>query len=262
MVHLVCLTKTHNENDFRIWYEWYKNLRIDQIHILDNESPVDIKKYIRPTDTYKKIEGWANQWKLFTDILNNNEYGFKDGDYVMFFDDDEFLWYDDSKPLETLLIEHFKMLECLLIPQILMSTKDFLKKRTKNLIESSTYRRNDLSNQGKAIIMYNQTSKYSFMKEQHNERGHVPFINGMRYSDVVGSGCSKTTYGLVDYNAPIRLYHYHIKSLEDWNIKIERGSAANKVQFYDKDITKNIFYGNYNVVDLTILNKAKNMGII
>ena len=69
MIHLVCLTKTHNENDFRIWYEWYKNLRIDQIHILDNESPVDIKKYIRPTDTYKKIEGWANQWKLFTDIL-------------------------------------------------------------------------------------------------------------------------------------------------------------------------------------------------
>ena len=84
----------------------------------------------------------------------------------------------------------------------------------------------------------------------------------MRYSDVVGSDCSKTTYGLVKYNAPVRLYHYHIKSLDDQKHKLARGSAANEIQFYDEDITKNLWYGGYDVIDLTMLNTAKKLGIL
>ena len=130
------------------------------------------------------------------------------------------------------------------------------------LIENSFYRRADLSNQGKCILLYNQGNEYDFTKEEQNERGHVPFINGMRYSDVVGSDCSKTTYGLVKYNAPVRLYHYHIKSLDDWKHKLARGSAANTAQIYDEDITKNKWYGDYSVIDLTMLNTAKKIGLL
>ena len=84
----------------------------------------------------------------------------------------------------------------------------------------------------------------------------------MRYSDVVGSDCSKTTYGLVSYEAPVRLYHYHIKTMDDWKHKLERGSAANTHQIYNEDITKKLWYGGYEVIDLSMLNTAKRLGVL
>lgn len=256
MIHLICLTKSYNEQDFNIWYNWYKKMGVDRIYILNNESTIKFK--LAENDYYERIDGWPNQWQLFTDILNTNIFGFKDDDLVMFFDDDEFLYFDSEETIR----KQFKMLDCVLVPQILMSSKNVTEQRSTSVIEHCYYRRNDLSNQGKCILLYNKNNKYDFTKEENNEKGHVPFINGMRYSDVVGSDCSKTTYGLVDYNAPVRLYHYHIKSLDDWKKKIERGSAACKVQFYDKDIKKDLWYGGYETIDLTVLNKAKQYGII
>ena len=221
-----------------------------------------IDRYVNPPDCYQYLNGWPNQWQLFNDILNKNEYGFKNEDIILFLDDDEFLWFDQKEPLDAVLMKQFRMLDCVLVPQILMSTKALTEQRSNNLIEHSIYRRNDLSNQGKCILLYNERNEYDFTKEEQNERGHVPFINGMRYSDVVGSDCSKTTYGLVGYNAPVRLYHYHIKSMDDWKHKLERGSAANETQFYDEDITKNKWYGGYEVIDLTMMNTAKRIGLI
>lgn len=259
---MICLTKPYNENDFKLWYTWHKALGIDQIHIYHNDSDLKIDKYINLPDTYQFISGWPNQWQLYTDILNKNPHKFETGDLVLFLDDDEFLWYDFSQKLDAVLLKQFKMLDCVLLPQILMSTKNITEQRSVDLIHHSIYRRNDLSNQGKCILLYNKNNKYDFTKEEQNERGHVPFINDMRYSDVVGSDVSKTTYGLVSYDAPLRLYHYHIKSLDDWRHKILRGSAANQEQFYDEDITKNIWYGGYEVIDLTMKNTIKNIGLL
>lgn len=259
---MICLTKPYNENDFKLWYTWHKALGIDQIHIYHNDSDLKIDKYINLPDTYQFISGWPNQWQLYTDILNKNPHKFETGDLVLFLDDDEFLWYDFSQKLDAVLLKQFKMLDCVLLPQILMSTKNITEQRSVDLIHHSIYRRNDLSNQGKCILLYNKNNKYDFTKEEQNERGHVPFINDMRYSDVVGSDVSKTTYGLVSYDAPLRLYHYHIKSMDDWRHKILRGSAANQEQFYDEDITKNIWYGGYEVIDLTMKNTIKNIGLI
>lgn len=259
---MICLTKPYNENDFKLWYTWHKALGIDQIHIYHNDSDLKIDKYINLSDTYQFISGWPNQWQLYTDILNKNPHKFETGDLVLFLDDDEFLWYDFSQKLDAVLLKQFKMLDCVLLPQILMSTKNITEQRSVDLIHHSIYRRNDLSNQGKCILLYNKNNKYDFTKEEQNERGHVPFINDMRYSDVVGSDVSKTTYGLVSYDAPLRLYHYHIKSMDDWRHKILRGSAANQEQFYDEDITKNIWYGGYEVIDLTMKNTIKNIGLL
>ena len=262
MIHLVCLTKPYNDNDFKLWYKWHKALGIDKIHVFHNDSDLRIDRYVNPPDEYQYIHGWPDQWNLFNKILNENTLKFDNQDIVMFLDDDEFLWYDMNLPLDAALMKQFKMLDCVLVPQILLSTKEIGEQRSRSLIENSFYRRADLSNQGKCILLYNKGNEYDFTKEEQNERGHVPFINGMRYSDVVGSDCSKTTYGLVKYNAPVRLYHYHIKSLDDWKHKLARGSAANEVQFYDEDITKNIWYGGYDVIDLTMLNTAKRLGIL
>ncbi len=262
MIHLVCLTKPYNENDFKLWYDWHKALGIDKIHVFKNDSDLKIERFIKKPDTYHEISGWPNQWQLFNDILNHNSLNFAKDDIVLFFDDDEFLWVNDISNIKSLLLSQFKMLNCVLIPQILMSTQKITEQRSVNLIQHSLYRTNDLSNQGKCMLLYDKENEYDFTREENNEKGHVPFINGMRYSDVVGSDCSKTTYGLVSYNAPVRLYHYHIKSLDDWKHKLERGSAACPTQFYDSDITKNKWYGNYCVIDLSMINTAKKMHLV
>lgn len=253
---MVCVTKSYDLNDFELWYNWHCNLGIDKIHIFDNESYVSIYEKIKREDTYTKIDGWPNQWKIYETVLNENIFSFDNNDYVFFIDDDEFIWYDNKKysSLKTELETEFTELDCVLMPQILMSTKHLEKTRKKDLIHNSIYRRNDFSNQGKCIIQYNPEAKYKFTKSRDPEQGHVPWINGIRLSKVVGSGCSKTTYGIVKYDADLRLYHYHIKSLDDWNKKINRGSAAVSHQWYNTDITKNIHYGNYSVVDMTMYN--------
>lgn len=256
MLHLVLLTKSYNQEDFNCWLNYHLKLT-SNIHIIDNESTINVND--SRIKSYTKIEGWPDQYRLYDDILNNNRFDFKDNDYVLFLDDDEYLWYNNEKfdNIEQAITFYFKSLDSLLLPQILMSNKHFCKKRDKILPLFSTFRRNDFSSQGKSIIRFNISAKYKF---KHNlvEQGHVPLINNIRLSDVVsnksGTNTSKTTYGITGYDCDLRLYHYHIKSQEDWDIKFSRGSAAKQEQWYDKDITKNKAFGGYTVQDLTMYN--------
>lgn len=259
--HVICLTKNYNENDFDCFVKYYNSLNV-QLHIIDNGCDFDVTKY--KTASVHKLDGWANQWHLFNDILNNNlyEYDFKNDDYIIFADDDEYFWFDERQYksiTEAITAEFSKTaLDVLMLPQILMSTKHLLPKREENYVMTHYYRRQDYSSQGKCIIRYNENAKYSFSKA-NPEVGHIPYIkyaddSYFRFSKVVGSDESKTTYGITDYNAPLRLYHYHIKSEQDWTIKMQRGSAACKQHPYKEDITKNINYGDYNVFDITMRN--------
>ena len=91
MIHLVCLTKPYNDNDFKLWYKWHKALGIDKIHVFNNDSDLRIDRYVNPPDTYQYIHGWPDQWNLYNKILNENTLGFENQDIVMFLDDDEFL---------------------------------------------------------------------------------------------------------------------------------------------------------------------------
>ncbi len=261
---VVCLTKSYRLDDFICWFNHYKKLGCN-IVIYDNESTVDIKSYvIENGGTYNKINGWPNQWVLFDKILNNNTLNLDIDDFITFLDDDEYLWYDKLTyaSINESIRHYFKQLDSLLVPEILMSSKHLLTTRKGTVIDELYYRRSDYSSQGKAIIRYNPGTKYKF---NHNsfERGHVPKINTIRMSEVVsdvpGNNISKTTYGVTGYECGLRLYHYHIKSKQDWEIKINRGSAATKNDgvkngSYDEDIRKNKKFGNYEVPDFALKN--------
>lgn len=269
-LHIVCLTKSYNRDDFVSWYRWYKNLGVDFIHVFDNESSVEIEDVIEGQDTYEKVVGWPNQWHLFSDILNGNRFKLDDGDYIFFADDDEFVWFDkvNFNDIKSLITQEFEktQLDILMLPQILMSSKKLLPNRTKPYIETNYYRRADLSSQGKALIRYFHDVEYNFSK-RNREVGHIPFYRmrgtteWLRYSKVIGSDISKTTYGLTDYNADLRLYHFHLKSEEDWEMKWKRGSAACQEHPYKEKIEENFYYGNYNVIDASVfleIEKNKN----
>lgn len=276
MFHIVCLTKSYDWNDLYTWFKYHDKMGYC-IHLIDNESNSDISNKIineinKSRHTYELLNGWANQWELFNNILNNNKYNLKENDFITFIDDDEYLWY---KPVKYKNIEDYintQLMEfkynSFLVPQILMSTHELIKERTENYIYSHLYRRNDFATQGKSIIKYSSKYKYDFLIKSGEEFGHVPVIynsseniDKKRYSVVNNSGISNTTYGITDYCSDLRLYHYHIKSIYDWDKKIKRGSAALNYQWYNSDITKNKYYDKYDIIDYTLLETLKILNI-
>lgn len=265
MLHIVCLTKTYRLDDIEAWLQYHSFYGV-MIWLLDNDSMVkqsvmkDIASKYRAD--YTEIHGFADQWHLFSDILNQKtRIKFKEDDLVCFLDDDEYLYCNCSKDnLEETIRSKFRQLDCIMLPEILMSTRKYREKRKETLPVFSTYRRNDYSSQGKAIVWWNSWHTYDYTLHSE-EKGHIPWIDGRRYSEVVGSGVSKTTYGLTPQELseqPIALVHYHVKSQEDWKMKIERGSAANPATeerqngSYDPDIHKDIKFGSYTIQDLTM----------
>lgn len=258
MLHLILLTKTYNIDDYNAWLKYHSKLNC-KIHVINNDSICSLDSSILAT--YEEIHGWPDQYTLYDKIFKENRYNFANDDYVLTIDDDEYLWYDSTRftSIENAIQYYMSNTSfSLLLPQILMSTHHIRKHRDKILPLYALYRRNDLSSQGKAIVQYDFESKYQY-KHNKIEQGHVPFINNLRWSTVVcdkaGVHLSNTTYGETDYQCGLRLYHYHIKSLDDWKIKYERGSAAVKTQWYDKDITKNLAYDHYEIQDLTMYNE-------
>lgn len=300
MKHIVCLTKSYNYADLAVWFGYHSKLGY-RIHLIDNESDSEIscrleRNLVGTTKhTYERLKGWPNQWQLFNDILNGNRYGFQTGDLVAFVDDDEYLWYHLDywklveqyrpefkgkiyEPMEDFVTNQMKrqtdmnLPGCVLIPQILMGTHDFMGigERTEPYVHTHFYRRNDTSSQGKSILRYDPKFCYDFTVRSGDEYGHVPVIwdstkisksHAIRNSLVNGVGVSKTTYGDVDYGACLRLYHYHIKSEMDWRKKISRGSAAIDHQWYASDVHANKYFGGYDTVDFTMLETLKLMGL-
>ncbi len=285
--HIVLLTKSYLDIDFKCWYEYHKKMGFI-IHVFDNESSIEIEKHLKEGDTYHFIKGFPDQYKLYDRLLNgNNIYKlFEEGDIITFIDDDEYIWFrgdfnrkrnlklglktnefsnEDDKMEETLeeyLEKVFNKndISCILMPQILMSSERTLFEREENYVKKLHNRRNDKVTQGKVFIKYSSKNWYNF-NHNKNELGHVPFINGERRSVVNDSGFSETTYAEVDYNAHLRLYHYHIKSLEDWNKKYSRGSAALPEQWYEKSLIKNPYFDLYYFDDYTMKNTFYYFGI-
>lgn len=281
MNHIVVLTKSYRLEDFYWWFTYHKKIGFT-IHVIDNESQCNVKDIVKidgtPEDTYETITGWPNQWQLFDDILNGNRYNFKDGDWVAFIDDDEYIWYyldywkqfekhdPQFKDKEYPTVDQYLNSICtetalpILMPQILMSTPEVTDTRYKSVVEHSVYRRNDTSAQGKVFVRYHSGIEYKFNHDMP-EKGHVPLINGLRRSIVNGVGFSSSTYGGVDPSACLRLYHYHIKSRLDWTMKWNRGSAAVDHQWYNAAIENNKNFGGYITPDFTMLETWRLLGL-
>lgn len=259
-LHIVCLTKSYNKLDFEMWYKYYKSYNAI-IHIIDNQSSVDIKSVVTDKkDTYEELAGWPDQWNLFDEILNKNTYSLNEGDYVIFADDDEYFWFRHGWYTDIGNEFNLTPLNVICVPQIYISSMHLKEQRSEPYVLSNYYRRNDYSSQGKAIIYYSPNLSYSFDRPTE-EKGHIPMVKysdskgWIRMAKVVGSDVTKdSTYGLTAPDADIRLYHYHLKSLDDWRKKWERGSAGCKKHPYEEDIKKNPGYEDYSTLDLTIKN--------
>lgn len=249
MIYCVLLTKCYDKDGFLYWYRWHSKF-IDHFIIFDNESSINFKTILLDKCEIHEVKGWANQYQLYTDILNSKR--FNDGDYIVFIDDDEYIVNETNN-----LTEYLDNMgrDLYHLPEILFSTKELQDTRDYSvpIYKSHTYRRNDLANTIKSIVKYNHNNTYDFL-HSIDCIGHKPMING-EFPNSYGFGSfyddrSVNSYAMIDYNAPIRLNHYHIRSREEWDIKVKRGSAATMKPWYSNKIEDNYAYGGYDILSI------------
>lgn len=271
MLNFLVLTKTHDKWDFLYWYRFHCNLYPSaRFVILDNESPVNLLGIVNSKDIVIPIQGFPDQHNLYNKVFNDMNL-FKDGDFVSIIDDDEYLYFKDrNDPVDVSSLEEVLKKadkDVLLVPQILISTREVLNDRhdRQPLPCSHTYRRNDVGTTSKAIIRYRKGDIYDFtVNGVGGTRGHIPAINGNMegYSfawwkkegsiepEVITFHVPNPPFVAVDYSSNIRLYHFHVKSRKDWDIKIARGSCATRVPWYKERLEENVFFGGYDTEDL------------
>lgn len=270
MIYFLLLVKAHNEADFRYWYRYHRRL-VPQAKfvILDNESTVNLFNIVDRQEIILPITGFPDQHNLYTRVFNDYRL-FKDGDFVQILDDDEFLYFNDKNdPMGTVFYEDVLKKcdkEVLLIPQILISTQEVKDNRYDQapLPTTHTYRRSDKATTCKSIIRYDSKHKYDFtVNTSGGTRGHIPAVDGKvegfyftwwknhdaPIPEVVTYPLINPPFAEVDYSSNVRLYHYHIKSRKDWDIKIARGSCALKTPWYKAKLEDNVFYGGYDTED-------------
>lgn len=271
MLNFLVLTKTYNEKDFLYWYRYHRNMfPMARFVFLDNESPVNLLNIISAKDVLLPVHGFPDQHNLYNRMFNESNI-FQDGDFVSIIDDDEYLYFQDRNDkgnvsvFEEVLEKAGK--DVLLIPQILISTRTVLDDRHEQypLPCSHTYRRNDVGTTSKAVIHFHKGFTYDFtVNGVGGTRGHVPAINGKveGYSfawwkkedsvepEVVTFPVPNPPFVRVDYDSNIRLYHYHVKSRKDWDIKIARGSCASRIPWYPTRLEEHQFFGGYDTEDL------------
>ena len=257
--------------------------------IVDNDSIVDVKKIadeILGDYHYIRLNGFPNQRKLYADLMNG-AYGkiFKENEAVAFFDDDEYFYLrdpnDEKNELDYKIVLHKAFGEyfdknaqpqtkydTLVIPHINMSTHDVLVDRNPScpLALTHTEHRSDTESTVKCIVKFSEYNEYEWkIQPGVDEAGHVPFVNGERNAamftawinkekryhpiEVLTFDMGNTSFGTIDYQSNVRLYHYHIKSQWDWDEKIKRGSCACLTPWYSPKLEENCFYGGYDFFD-------------
>lgn len=93
---ILLITNTRDAENFKLWLFWHLEiLNFDCVIIIDNDAKIDIKEISKPYKDrviYNKISGKIAQYKIYNDFLNNNDLI----DWVLFIDDDEFLYISDK----------------------------------------------------------------------------------------------------------------------------------------------------------------------
>jgi hypothetical protein len=158
--------------------------------------------------------------------------------------------------------------DSLVIPHINMSTHNVLVDRNPScpLALTHTEHRDDTDSTVKCIVRFSEYNEYEWkIQPGVDEAGHVPFVNGGRNAAMFTAWVDRetkghplkiltfpignTSFGTIDYQSNVRLYHYHIKSRWDWDQKIKRGSCACLTPWYSPKLEENCFYGGYDFFD-------------
>lgn len=232
----VCLiTKSYYDFDIICWVDHYLNwCGFDHITIYDNEtSCCNISECFKNNDkvTVYKIsdEEMVNtkQIDLYVKHLKNCHYN-----WVLICDDDEYLWFNKLK-YKTINdffgILQTKNIDCFIIPWLMASyeANKAPYTRTQNMKYDCSYiqynKTDNIVGAYKPCIKINSNDiefyTTHFIRTRNNYYNFKNYYNSKDLHNI------STVIPVITYSidsADIILMHYHIRSIEEWFIKMER----------------------------------------
>lgn len=237
---VVLLVKAYNEQDFRDWVIHYNSFNFDKITIMNNESSFNLNETIEDINkgniSINNVFGYPNQNKFYSDYCKNSN-----SRWVFFVDDDEFLYFDNNTGINNLLANYEQCSGLSVNWKMIGYNKDIEDRISKSCIDYCTYTLDKNINDTHVKTFVNPKKVLNYGDP------HLPVFNEGKSVDFNYNIVSKPINGNINDN--IRLYHYYVKSEEDWNIKINRGRADINIK---KTETYNQVNIGYNNEDLTL----------
>ena len=234
----VCLiTKSYYDFDIICWVDHYLNwCGFDHITIYDNETTCcNISECFKNNDkvTVYKIsdEELLNikQTNLYEKHIKNCHYN-----WVLFCDDDEYLWFNKLKYRtinDFFSILEIKNIDCFIIPWLMVSyeANKMPYTRTQNMKYDCSYiqynKTDNITIGYKPCVKINSNDiKFCTAHFIANRNNYYNFKNYYNSKDLHNDNTS-IPIPLITYSidsADIILMHYYTRSIEEWNIKMER----------------------------------------
>ncbi len=259
---IVLLTKSDYTDELECWINWYLNiLQFNHIVIYDNDSSISIPSIITkfPEDKieYHPIQGWPNQYQLYTNHVRQSK-----ANWIMALDDDEYLYIGEKfnhniRNLIDYLYTTYRKNKYYFLWVNMFSpeyhrTRAGLYINTHTSYSYSACRRihsswpwgNDM---GKSLINNQFDYEYSFNKDL----GHIPrCLNGdnttLLYDGTVVNSVCVNTQDKIQEDCFIA--HYQYKSDSDWELKCSRPVASS--QSYNLKSKKHIYRKLYEYKDM------------
>ena len=235
----VCLiTKSYYNFDIICWVDHYLNwCGFDHVTIYDNDtSCCNISECFKNDDkvTVYKISDkeLSNtiQTNLYIKHAKNSNY-----EWIFFCDDDEYLWFNKLKYKTInnfISILQTKNIDCFIIPWLMVSYEAYKAplNRTRSMKYDCSFTDCGLNDINKAVykpLVKNNFKDIEFFTTHFisNKKNYYNLTNYYTNNDVNGKNETNTIVPLISYTiktSDILLPHYHIRSINEWNMKMER----------------------------------------
>ena len=270
-LYAILIIKSNNAEDFVMWLDWYeKFIKCDKIVIINDNSDIAIVNYINNYDNiilidnlFSKDNQIENYNSVIQEILKPNI-----DDIIIMPDFDEFWWYDTTKFnsfIECAMNEFIKFkTNSVCVPWTNMMCKDLLEERPwyiMNYNDLCKYRVNISITEIKPIILYNGKP---FENVHHGLKDFKTITNINLDENKKGIIFAET-----DYTYYLRLYHYRITTILEYNNKIKtslikKNIRNNKRIYMNKDIHKYLTETNQypHTLDLTVDDVLKTINTL
>lgn len=219
---VLLLTKSYNLQDFKDWMHWHLDVvGFDCVHVIDNESTVDIKSVCDSYGdrvTYELVKGWVRQYDLYNRYVNTQARAY----WVLPIDDDEFLYMKNFDNVNDMLMyyqDKWKDMNKLSIRWLNMFPKNPLDDRcNKSLMEFNTEVNEKWANLfdggNKPVKTFVKSCNVNYDEKTGQTHNPISF-NKLSYM-CNGERLKGNWYYGPDTDEDVKLLHFQYKSAKEW----------------------------------------------
>jgi hypothetical protein len=225
----ICAIALHELRYIDEWIQYHKLLGFDHIRLYDNSVDFELRNYSHLYHNFVHVThypGERPQMKAYADCAHagagykKNSKMYKSKKWAAFIDIDEFIVLKHHTTIGNLLDDYVKDdVGCIGINWVLFGSSMRMNYSTEPVLKRFIYRSNQTHHTLKSICHMASVVRFS--------SPHWAILNDntkLKYD--MGGQVYDTHSSKVAYEYPAALYHYHTKSFEEYELKIQRGRAT------------------------------------